>query len=87
MGLISTYPKDLNISLTDKLLGTDADSSSATKNFEIADFITFVADEGTFVTKENCVLPTYANNSAAISGGLAVNSIYKTATGEVRIVV
>jgi len=32
-------------------------------------------------------LSVYANNAAAVSGGLAVNSIYKTATGELRIVV
>ena len=32
-------------------------------------------------------LPTYANNAAAISGGLVVNKRYKTATREVRIVV
>jgi hypothetical protein len=32
-------------------------------------------------------LPVYADNAAAISGGLAVNSIYQTSTGELRIVV
>jgi hypothetical protein len=32
-------------------------------------------------------LGTYANNAAAIAGGLAVNDVYKTATGELRIVV
>lgn len=32
-------------------------------------------------------LPIYANNAAAVSGGLAVDFIYKTATGELRIVV
>lgn len=32
-------------------------------------------------------LPVYANNAAAVSGGLPVNSVYKTATGELRIVV
>jgi hypothetical protein len=32
-------------------------------------------------------LPTYANNAAAIAGGLVGNDIYKTATGELRIVV
>jgi len=31
--------------------------------------------------------PTYADNAAAVTGGLAVGSFYKTATGEVRIVV
>lgn len=32
-------------------------------------------------------LATYATNAAALSGGLAVNDVYKTATGEVRIVI
>jgi hypothetical protein len=32
-------------------------------------------------------LPTYADNAAAISGGLAVNEVYKTSTGELRIVI
>ena len=32
-------------------------------------------------------LPIYANNTSAISGGLVVDSIYKTVTGELRIVV
>lgn len=30
---------------------------------------------------------TYANNAAAVAGGLSVGAFYKTATGEVRIVV
>lgn len=30
---------------------------------------------------------TYASNAAAITGGLSVGAFYKTATGEVRIVV
>jgi len=29
----------------------------------------------------------YANNAAAITGGLSVNDVYKTAAGELRIVV
>ena len=32
-------------------------------------------------------LPTYADNAAAIAGGLTATTFYKTATGEVRIVV
>lgn len=32
-------------------------------------------------------LPIYADNASAVSGGLAVNDVYKTATGELRIVV
>lgn len=32
-------------------------------------------------------LPVYANNAAAVSGGLVVGTIYRTATGELRIVI
>lgn len=30
-------------------------------------------------------IPTYADNASAITGGLAVNALYKTATGEIRV--
>ena len=39
------------------------------------------------ITDTTLVVPTYADNAAAVSGGLAVNRVYKTATGELRIVV
>tara|TARA_R100000773_G_C4170685_1_gene84502 strand:- start:480 stop:668 length:189 start_codon:yes stop_codon:yes gene_type:complete len=32
-------------------------------------------------------LPVHADNAAAVTGGLAINDVYKTATGELRIVV
>jgi hypothetical protein len=32
-------------------------------------------------------LAIYANNASAVSGGLATNDVYKTSTGELRIVV
>lgn len=32
-------------------------------------------------------LGVYADNAAAVAGGLAVDDVYKTATGELRIVV
>lgn len=87
MAKISTYPDIASPALDDYVIGTDISNSDATKSFVIADIITLATTTGQFVTLEDCIIPTYANNSAAISGGLAVNSIYKTATGEVRIVV
>lgn len=38
-------------------------------------------------TPISSVRPVYADNAAAVGGGLAVNSEYQTATGEVRVVV
>jgi hypothetical protein len=32
-------------------------------------------------------LPVYANNAAALAGGLVINNVYKTAAGELQIVV
>ena len=42
MARISTYPKDTDISLTDRLLGTDAENSLSTKQFEITDVVSFL---------------------------------------------
>jgi hypothetical protein len=87
MAKISTYPQPTPPQLSDYVLGTDVSDLLATKNFILSDIITLATTTGQFVTKVGVTLPTYANNAAAISGGLAVNSIYKTSTGEVRIVV
>jgi hypothetical protein len=87
MAKISTYPDVIPPALDDYVIGTDISDYFATKSFVIADVLTLATTTGQFVTLENCILPTYANNAAALSGGLLLNSIYKTSTGEVRIVV
>ena len=40
-----------------------------------------------FTTLRLTALPSYANNAAALAGGLIAGDVYKTATGELRIVV
>lgn len=40
-----------------------------------------------FTTLRLTNLPVYANNAAAITGGLIAGDVYKTSTGELRIVV
>lgn len=40
-----------------------------------------------FTTLRLTALPEYANNAAAIAGGLIAGDVYKTSTGELRIVV
>lgn len=77
MAKISTYPEPTPPSLSDYLIGTDVSDYEATKNFLISDILNLLTSS----------LPIYANNAAAIVGGLAVDKLYKTATGEVRIVV
>jgi len=87
MAKISTYPKPTPPQLTDYVIGTDISDLLMTKNFILSDIITLATTTGQFVTKVGTTLPTYSDNADAVAGGLAVNSIYKTATGEVRIVV
>jgi hypothetical protein len=40
-----------------------------------------------FATLRLTDLPVYANNAAALAGGLIAGDVYKTSTGELRIVV
>jgi hypothetical protein len=40
-----------------------------------------------FTTLKLTALPIYANNAAAVAGGLIAGDVYKTSTGELRIVV
>lgn len=77
MTKISTYPEPTPPSLDDLLIGTDTSDSDNTKNFKISDILSLLGGS----------LSTYADNAAALSGGLSVGSIYKTSTGEVRVVV
>ena len=54
-------------------------------------FVTFVTTNSgekiSFLKRITAVLPTYVDNAAALTGGLVATDLYKTATGEVRIVV
>ena len=44
MARISTYIKDTNLSLSDKVIGTDFDNSNATVNFPLGSIAEFVKD-------------------------------------------
>jgi hypothetical protein len=77
MAKISSYPAISTPSLDDILIGTDISSNNATKNFKLSDVISLIGS----------TLLTFVDNSAAITGGLTVGTLYKTPTGEVRIVV
>lgn len=77
MAKISTYPEPSTPALDDFVIGTDVSDDNNTKNFVFSDILALL---GT-------TFPTYADNAAAVAGGLAINRLYKTATGEVRIVV
>lgn len=78
MSNISSYPTDGSVSYNDKLIGTDAEDSNKTKNFTI----------GSILSMPLPSVPVYANNAAAIAGGLAVGRVYRItgSTGQLAIV-
>ena len=67
MGKISSYSTDGSISLSDKLIGTDVNSSNETKNYLIGDILSLPLPS----------VPVYANNAAAVAAGLALNKVYR----------
>jgi len=77
MAKINSYPTDGSVTFSDKLIGTDAQDSNATKNFTVGDILNLPLQN----------VPVYANNAAAIAGGLAVGKIYRiTGTDQAGIV-
>lgn len=77
MAKINSYPTDGNVTFSDKLIGTDAEDSNATKNFTVGDILNLPLQN----------VPVYANNAAAIAGGLAVGKIYRiTGTDQAGVV-
>jgi hypothetical protein len=77
MAKISTYPEPTPPNLNDFLLGTDVSDSDNTKNFKISDVLALWGS----------TLQIFADNAAAITGGISVGMPYKTSTGELRVVV
>lgn len=69
MAKISSYSVDSNVSLDDKLIGTDAENANETKNFLVGDILALPFP----------YVPVYADNAAAIDAGLLENQIYRIA--------
>ena len=77
MSTISSYPNDGSVSYADKLIGTDAEDNNKTKNFTI----------GSILSMPLPSVPVYANNTAALAGGLIVGNVYRiTGTGQLGVV-
>lgn len=72
MAIISTYPIDVSVNLTDKLIGTDVEDSSKTKNYTVESLLKLVSLVAV-------TLPVYADNAAAVSAGLTVGKMYRNA--------
>ena len=49
MAIISTYPIDATVTLADKLIGTDAEDSSITKNYTVGSILNLVSASATSV--------------------------------------
>jgi hypothetical protein len=68
----------------------DLIGSSASPRIRMVDLTSGTAVERFSVKTSGTIgmftLPAYANNAAAIAGGLVFGDVYKTATGELRIV-
>lgn len=67
MAKINDYSIDSNVTIADKLIGTDAEDSNTTKNFLVGDILSLPFPN----------VPVYANNAAALSGGLVAGNIYR----------
>lgn len=66
---------------SDLLLGTDIrEDGNLTKNFTVGSIFSLMKQEG-FLG-----LPIYANNAAAILGGLTEGNVYRTSLGALMVV-
>lgn len=66
---------------SDLLLGTEIkEDGNLTKNFSVGSIFSLMTQEG-FSS-----LPVYANNVAAIVGGLVAGNVYRTTTGNLMVV-
>lgn len=72
MAIISTYPIDGSVKLTDKLIGTDVEDANKTKNYTVESLLKLVSLVAV-------TLPVYADNAAAVSAGLTVGKMYRNA--------
>jgi hypothetical protein len=67
MAKISSYTTDASVSYSDKLIGTDAEDSNVTKNYTI----------GSILSMPLPSVPVYADNTAALAGGLVAGNVYR----------
>lgn len=67
MSTINSYSIDNNVTYNDKLIGTDADDSSKTKNYTVGSILSLPLPS----------VPVYANNAAAIAAGLVAGNVYR----------
>lgn len=77
MAKINSYSTDSSVSLSDKLIGTDAEDTNATKNFTVGSLLALPLQD----------VPVYPNNAAAVAAGLPVGKVYRiTGTDQAGVV-
>ncbi len=72
MSKISTYPISANVVLNDKLIGTDTEDESKTKNYSVESILELIR-------LVSLTLPVYADNAAAIAAGESAGKSYRNA--------
>lgn len=77
MGKISEYAVDGTPSGADKLIGTAVNENNETKNYTINDILSLPLPS----------VPVYADNAAALLGGLVAGNVYRiTGTDQLGVV-
>lgn len=79
MTKISEYPDDNQITVDDKLIGTDAENALETKNFTFSDVISFLQLNLLIMNTPSFTgVLEYADNAAALTAGLVAGNVYRT---------
>ena len=79
MTKISEYPDDNQITVDDKLIGTDAENALETKNFTFSDVISFLQLNLLIMNTPSFTgVLEYADNAAALTAGLVAGHVYRT---------
>tara|TARA_R100001086_G_scaffold250030_1_gene192733 strand:- start:3485 stop:3739 length:255 start_codon:yes stop_codon:yes gene_type:complete len=82
MAKISSYAQVASPALSDMLIGTDVNDSNKTKNFTGQQLLSLLGGGSTGAV---ITLPEYADNAAALAGGLVTGQLYRTG-GAVKVV-
>lgn len=88
MSDIAKYPVAGQVKLNDKLVGTSigGEPVDATKNFLISQLGTIISENLTATAIKITSVSVYADNAAALAGGLEEGNIYRTSDGTLKIV-
>jgi len=80
MGKINSYPTDSTPQLNDKLVGTRVGNTPIDATYNFTPALLLALFEANFNAPAIVIAstPSYADNAAALAGGLVVGQIYRT---------